>query len=284
MNIGAINSTPRAAVPQYEHLKSKQIDKPHDSAAISEPAAPSAQAPEAGSTVESEKGVIQNLLEGHFKGVADVRLRINFHDELAAIEQQSLAAAVDGQAERFASIADPAMTLFTSDAGADNVLDSLQASYETYNGAVESAFDTFASAPLGGKEALVSSLNSAFEAFLAGLKTTATTSVEGKETSDPEVRDDAAMLAAQTAAETPSEIVSPQTESLSGAEFEQFLADLRASFEAALAGLELVLQSAAALPELSEPHGNGVAYDKFLAVYREMNAPLTQESSNGSLA
>ena len=33
------------------------------------------------------KGVIRNLLEGHYKGVADIRLRINFHDELASLQQ-----------------------------------------------------------------------------------------------------------------------------------------------------------------------------------------------------
>ena len=32
---------------------------------------------------DSPRGVIRLLLEGHFKGVADVRLRINFQDELA---------------------------------------------------------------------------------------------------------------------------------------------------------------------------------------------------------
>ncbi len=34
---------------------------------------------------EATKGVLGLLQEGHFKGVADVRLRINFFDELAAI-------------------------------------------------------------------------------------------------------------------------------------------------------------------------------------------------------
>ena len=34
---------------------------------------------------EKAKGVIRLLQEGHFKGVADVRLRINFFDELTAL-------------------------------------------------------------------------------------------------------------------------------------------------------------------------------------------------------
>ena len=42
----------------------------------------------------SQKGVIRNLQDGHFKGVADVRLRINFQAELNAIRQESGSALV----------------------------------------------------------------------------------------------------------------------------------------------------------------------------------------------
>ena len=42
-------------------------------------------------------GVLCLLQEGHFKGVSDIRLRINFHNELAAIEAQQLQAVADEQ-------------------------------------------------------------------------------------------------------------------------------------------------------------------------------------------
>jgi hypothetical protein len=42
-------------------------------------------------------GVLRLLQEGHFKGVSDIRLRINFYNELAAIEAQQLQAVVDEQ-------------------------------------------------------------------------------------------------------------------------------------------------------------------------------------------
>ncbi len=45
---------------------------------------------------EEGQGVIGLLQEGHFKGVADVRLRINFFDELAAIEAGELKTASEG--------------------------------------------------------------------------------------------------------------------------------------------------------------------------------------------
>jgi len=41
---------------------------------------------------EEQKGVIRLLLEGHFKGVSDVRLRINFNDELTAIKAAQMQA------------------------------------------------------------------------------------------------------------------------------------------------------------------------------------------------
>ncbi|GAG28056.1 unnamed protein product, partial [marine sediment metagenome] len=48
---------------------------------------------------EEEKGVIRLLLEGHFKGVSDVRLRINFNDELTAIEAAQMQAVSDEKME-----------------------------------------------------------------------------------------------------------------------------------------------------------------------------------------
>jgi hypothetical protein len=45
------------------------------------------------------KGVIRNLLDGHYKGVADVRLRIVHYEELAAIENGQLKATAETEVE-----------------------------------------------------------------------------------------------------------------------------------------------------------------------------------------
>ena len=37
------------------------------------------------------KGVLLRLQEGHFKGVADIRLRMNFHEEISAMENEKSA-------------------------------------------------------------------------------------------------------------------------------------------------------------------------------------------------
>ena len=45
------------------------------------------------------KGVIRNIKAGNFKGVADIRLRINFHEELAADRSQEVARQIEEEAE-----------------------------------------------------------------------------------------------------------------------------------------------------------------------------------------
>jgi len=44
---------------------------------------------------KKQPGVIRNLLEGHFKGVASLRLRINFADQLGAIQAAAVAELAD---------------------------------------------------------------------------------------------------------------------------------------------------------------------------------------------
>ena len=62
---------------------------------VSEPLSVSEEPP----PVEEEElpGVIRHLMEGHYEGVSDLRLRINFADVLAAIEQEQIQAAAAEQ-------------------------------------------------------------------------------------------------------------------------------------------------------------------------------------------
>ncbi|MBA7626382.1 hypothetical protein ES703_33830 [subsurface metagenome] len=60
---------------------------------VSEPSVTTAQVGEQElESGEDVKGVIRLLLEGHFKGVSEVWLRINFNDELNAIEAAQMQA------------------------------------------------------------------------------------------------------------------------------------------------------------------------------------------------
>lgn len=51
------------------------------------------------------------------------------------------------------------------------------------------------------------------------------------------------------------------------------VARLRMAFSNEIDDLKNALGTTHILPELSEPTGNGVAYDKFLTIYNEMQTP-----------
>jgi len=58
--------------------------------------------------------------------------------------------------------------------------------------------------------------------------------------------------------------------------------ELREILATALEELELRVDASDVLPALSEPRGNGVAYEKFLAIYREMISAVESESESES--
>lgn len=136
---------------------------------------------------ESQKasGVIRNLQEGHYRGVADVRLRINFHEQLRSMEQEQSAANVED---------------------AINQLES---------------------------------------------------------TTQSEI---VTLLANEQISEEQAAAVSNR---------------LSASFEDQLSSLESQLLETK-LPGLSPPNGNGVAYDKFLAIYQELNGSEASDDGTAS--
>ena len=93
MQIEGINSHAPKAYGLEKVKYNEPGTEPEDSQVLSDESDSVAQ-PAAENNIDEDgaKGVLRLLQEGHFKGVADVRLRINFHDELAAIEQAHLRA------------------------------------------------------------------------------------------------------------------------------------------------------------------------------------------------
>ncbi|MBA7626383.1 hypothetical protein ES703_33831 [subsurface metagenome] len=66
----------------------------------------------------------------------------------------------------------------------------------------------------------------------------------------------------------------------SGPDWQGFIDNLQSSFSGAMDDLTTAVSAVSMLPPLSEPSGNGVAYDKFLAIYNEMRGivPETVDS------
>jgi hypothetical protein len=176
-------------------LQKQQQEEPEIEETTTESAEPTGEE----SNGEQEKGVIRLLQEGHFKGVSDVRLRINFFDELAGIETAQKQVATE----------------------------------ENVNGILES---------VGG----------VVESFLGENELTEKQAAGVSEAHDGFVQE-------------------PEP-------WESFIENLQASFTEAMDEFTNELNSASALPELSEPSGNGVAYEKFLAIYNEMRGiePVSQ--------
>lgn len=215
--------------------------------------------PEAAAGVEKMPGVVRLLQEGHFKGVADVRLRINFHEQLTALEQ--------GNVDAAAAEAVPKL------AGAVNAkLDELLASGElTEEQAVlvtdaqvafTSAMDDLASGGQG-RDALIAGVQQAFQGLFESLQPLIPAPA-------PEEMSPIAELPVEEEGGAPP-LAEPETpESV----LQGYLDGIKGAFDSALTEFESAFANTG-LPPLSEPSGNGVAYAKFLAMYQAMQTTGT---------
>lgn len=207
------------------------------------------------------KGVVRLLQEGHFKGVADIRLRINFQDQIgaanAAATEENFAAAI---AEFEANI-EVAFTNFlegfvpTEEQG--NAATEL---FNTFKATVSDIANAFLGSGGGDIDAFVGQLESDFEAFIIDLQT-------ALEITPPAPANDVEPVEVTT--DIPEEVSVENS----------FLDDFRAAFAEELSALVDALQKGAQeLPELSSPNGNGQAYAKFLEILEGLQAPEPAES------
>lgn len=266
------------------------------------------------SGAEQVKGVLRLLQEGHFKGVADVRLRINFFEELKAMESEQLQAAAGAKVDNVVqSVTDGVNAFVGSGESSEGVGAELT---EEESAAVIGFKDIFcetanqlkeefvqSESPL--KEVLIAGLESAFDGFVESVRDLFSLVVEspaaepdgvdnvlegagGDVTSTGTVEQPAVGDAAgvEPAGETAGAGSAGDVEAgvaESGVDVESFIAGLTADFEAAMAELIEALNGVMVLPELSEPSGNGTAYDKFVAIYNELRGFETgaEESTEG---
>ncbi|MCZ6682418.1 MAG: hypothetical protein O7B26_04485 [Planctomycetota bacterium] len=226
-------------------------------------------------------GVLRNLLAGHFKGVADVRLRINFFDELSAVANESAAAAaseeVNGLINTVNSQIDKLLSGLEIEQDASDGVAELLAGFGT---AVDEGLDQFSSD--GDREAFAQLIESAFDSFVQQLRDLLypPEQPEAPSTDETDPADETA--GESTVAAVEGEKLAPGDETTIGDTIETTptpddpLADLISAFSEALASFMQSISTSSQLPELSEPSGNGVAYDKFLAIYNEMLGGSTQ--------
>ena len=197
------------------------------------------------------RGVLRNLEAGHFRGVADLRLRINFADQILAAELDAASRAASQAAPDFAAAANVAIDGFLGAAG--ELTEDQQA-------AVEQARNTFATALSDATEAglssddLVAALSGSVEQFIATLNS--------------------------IFAPPPTDPLPEGTDALGLA----FVDELAEALGIALGEFESSSGTTSTLPPLSSPSGNGVAYAKFLSEYYELyGTPDSEPSETASI-
>lgn len=201
-------------------------------------------------------GVIRLLEAGHFKGVADVRLRINFHDQLeqraADKAADTLRTGADELVKTTASKTDEVLTSFATDEASR---EAIQASLDEFSESVDTTLATALKADDLDLDAITSDLRAAFDDLLGGLRDlfgSADVETFGA---------DAPVSVAPTAGDPPAIDA-----------FEAALTELTEAFDLALSSLIESVESSLYLPDPSPAPGNGSAYDKFLAIYYNLGS------------
>ena len=268
--------------------------------------------PESEATEQSKDGkadgVIRNLLEGHYKGVADVRLRINHFEELAAIESAQLKALAEQEVAGLLGVVESGVNnilgsseTFTAQAASNGegetepVNETLTVSglHDEFVGAVNILSEKFVLAETPSINDLVGGIENAFTNFVTGLlvptKENPTVVVEGEggqagQSSGISMTGTQEPTASSPEGEQPAgvEIVGgepelPVVEVLPQAGYISLIDEISTAFEAEKDELIEALNGFQLLPELSEPRGNGVAYENFLAIYNQMQTVETAE-------
>ncbi|MHC4174651.1 MAG: hypothetical protein ACYTBX_02130 [Planctomycetota bacterium] len=285
-------STPACPLANLHGTDPEVEQGPDQTPEAGEPSEPTPIADESSVEQTSEdtdaEGVLRLLQEGHFKGVSDVRLRINFFDELAAIEAGQLQAVAEENVDGVLQAVGTVIGTMAEEGGpavesTPEVPAEVLGLQETFAQAVNQLKDDFLAAEVPSIAALDEGIQSVFDAFVESLEAALAPAPDtGDLTAEEATPDDGGDEPADVdaAAEQGGEVTEPPATLESGPGLEGFIAELRAAFEAAMDELIEAFGEVAVLPELSEPSGNGVAYEKFLAIYNEMRgvAPADEAS------
>lgn len=281
MNVqGAGNQQAWMKVNHVE-LKNNATEKPVKTAETNITPTPAAE------DEQGSKGVIRLLQAGHFQGVADVRLRINFHDELQQVAAQNAANDFEGASTGLFDELAAKLGALGEEHGLSGQAEELAGAFSAD---IEQLLEE-AKAEQTPLATTLSDINSRFSELLESLQgafagLTAAAVPQEQEGTEPELAEllenESALaseeqLPGQVAAEVEEAPTEETGEEIAEAEdpgltaFKADMQELEAWFTQSLTALHGDVTTAAELPPLSEPRGNGAAYAKFLEIYRNMN-------------
>lgn len=230
-------------------------------AQLAEPAADDAGDGQAG-------GALRNLEAGHFRGVADLRLRINFADQILAVEIEAASRAASDASADFVADANVAIEEFVVAVG------ELTKGQQV---AVAEARDVFAAALSGATEAglssddLIAAVSVSIEQFITTLN-----SIFAPPPIDPPADGTDVPDVVEATGEVEGTDVEPGVTAI--------VDELAEALSIALGAFESSGGTTTMLPPLSSPSGNGVAYAKFLSDYNELyGTPDVEPSETTSI-
>ena len=252
------------------------------------------EAPSAGDT-EKTRGVIRLLEAGHFKGVADVRLRINFFEELSArasANAKPVAVEQSGvMVEAVQAKVDELLSAFVVDESTQASLNQLVADFES---AVQAAVADSSTEALSS-DALASSIQAAFDTLVQNIEVLLAPPPSTTDPAHP-IGDDAVTVSPtkpttiRSIDGTTIDAAAPVVDATEPTEtsdtsttvtLDDAIAALAEAFSAALFDLLASIQSATTLSDPAPSNGHGSAYDKFLAIYNELRGVATTVDQTG---
>lgn len=242
-------------------------------------------------------GVIELLKQGHFKGVADVRLRINFFDELQSLENQWLQDSAEAGFQTFNQSIEEPISLLTESPGftkeqlgaINQFLENIQEIQHDFLEGDESLagtlinnlqgeFDTLSLlfTPLT-PEAPVESQETDEQPQTSEVTDAEEPAVEDSQSPQPESTEEVSIPESPeevSGTESTEEIPSPeQTETTPEDSLSDIFTSFQETFQQTMEDLQASLsatQGTQVLPAISEPSGNGKAFEKFIAIYETM--------------
>ena len=247
---------------------------------------------EAGESEEKTRGVIRLLQAGHFKGVADVRLRINFHEELQALENQNLKTTAASGFESFNQTALDQIGLL-KDSG---LLDDAQtAALDAFLANMQSGQAEFLAADAGSLQGLIDSWKAKLDDLTALLAPAAPAAEPQTEplaqevvppeepSGEPPVDAPGEQPVVEETAPEPAEVLLTESLPAEPSPLQQIVQGFQESIQQALDQLQSDLSGTSVLPPISEPSGNGRAYAKFLEIYESMQTGATADAPEPEL-
>ncbi len=236
------------------------------------------------------RGVLRLLEAGHFKGVADVRLRINFFDELSSRARVAALPAVEEQAGEVVSAVEARVNelMDTLEPG-DETIGLVSDAVAAFDQAVQTLADQAISAGRVDPDALASEIQSAFEGLVEQLEallvnptaeaeppSSTASAPDGDAVAGDQPEDGPVTPPALTVGTITDEVEEPEAEppgdpndqgEALAISYDEAFASIRNAFEDALATLISSLNQAVTPPDPTSPTGQGQAFAKFLAIY-----------------